>query len=559
MHDTALRIGRLAIETFGPARGGAILEVGSRDVNGSLRSVAPAGCRYIGLDMAAGPGVDLVVEPGAAFPVDDDGFDLVIASSVFEHDPLFWVTFLEMLRKVRRGGYVYLNSPSNGAVHRWPEDHWRFYPDSGKALVRWARMQGFTLDLVESFVADREADIWDDFVAVFRKGPTRRKLPQQLLHQMVPATNIQIGDADGLANARDQTGDMVMVEDLRDRVAQAIGEVSAIETVLAARDGELTQAQTQAQVANDLIAIRESELSAAQALLADLDRKLEQFRHEAIEASHRLGALESELRQRQEETVQAAGEIAGLVQRNGDLQDALVAGRVTSAELEQRFTEANAWVFRLAGERKAAQSELHAAKRSHDAAIRQLAAAHAADMARLRSAATAQRKRIEQDAEAQRLAALDATRLADQKLVERDAQAESVRRALDAARTELTRMGERHTQEERARKAVEQRLANHFGETARLTRIVLDREEAFEREALRGAWLREVHRVLELRPDWWSIMPGRWRRKRELDRLHRHGLFDGGAYLARYPDVAAAGMDPLRHYILHGISEHREI
>src|SRR5450631_2868134 len=35
------------------------------------------------------------------------------------------------------------------------------------------------------------------------------------------------------------------------------------------------------------------------------------------------------------------------------------------------------------------------------------------------------------------------------------------------------------------------------------------------------------------------------------------GLFDDKFYLKTYPDVAAAGIDPLLHYLLHGASEGR--
>jgi hypothetical protein len=40
--------------------------------------------------------------------------------------------------------------------------------------------------------------------------------------------------------------------------------------------------------------------------------------------------------------------------------------------------------------------------------------------------------------------------------------------------------------------------------------------------------------------------------------LREVGLFDDQSYLTRHPDVAAAGMNPLDHYIAHGMSEGRE-
>jgi hypothetical protein len=53
------------------------------------------------------------------------------------------------------------------------------------------------------------------------------------------------------------------------------------------------------------------------------------------------------------------------------------------------------------------------------------------------------------------------------------------------------------------------------------------------------------------------MMPQRWQRYRLAQRLVEAELFDGDAYLARYPDVAAQGADPLRHYILFGMAEGR--
>jgi hypothetical protein len=59
MHDTAKHIGRLFFERYARP-GGMVIELGAFDVNGSLREVCPKELTYIGLDVQAGPGVDLV-------------------------------------------------------------------------------------------------------------------------------------------------------------------------------------------------------------------------------------------------------------------------------------------------------------------------------------------------------------------------------------------------------------------------------------------------------------------------------------------------------------------
>lgn len=102
------------------------------------------------------------------------------------------------------------------------------------------------------------------------------------------------------------------------------------------------------------------------------------------------------------------------------------------------------------------------------------------------------------------------------------------------------------------------RLDKRFAEIAKLTRLYHENEQQLGQQRQQAEWLRQFHAAMQTFPRWWSCMPQGWRRPRELRRLQRMGLFDGSAYLARYPDVAAEAMDPLRHYILHGLKEGRE-
>jgi len=153
-----------------PGEGLRILEIGSMNVNGAMRDHAPPEAEYLGVDLEAGPGVDQVIDSTGSLPSLDEAFDLVVSSSCLEHDELFWVTFGEMCRVVKAGGFIYVSAPANGSVHRHPVDCWRFYPDAGLALARWGRRLGHSIDLVESFLLPPRQDQWIDFVAVFAKG-----------------------------------------------------------------------------------------------------------------------------------------------------------------------------------------------------------------------------------------------------------------------------------------------------------------------------------------------------------------------------------------------------
>jgi SAM-dependent methyltransferase len=114
----------------------SVLEVGSYDVNGSVRDLFAG--PYIGVDMQAGPGVDRVMDAHALdFP--DSAFDVVVCCEMLEHDPAFWLSLAEMGRVLCPGGRLVVTARGNGfPEHRFPEDHWRFMPDSAKVLASLA-------------------------------------------------------------------------------------------------------------------------------------------------------------------------------------------------------------------------------------------------------------------------------------------------------------------------------------------------------------------------------------------------------------------------------------
>ena len=53
--------------------------------------------------------------------------------------------------------------------------------------------------------------------------------------------------------------------------------------------------------------------------------------------------------------------------------------------------------------------------------------------------------------------------------------------------------------------------------------------------------------------EWWQTKPQR----AAQESLRRTGLFDEEAYLQAYPDVAKVNLDPIQHFVLHGLEEGR--
>lgn len=481
MHDTALEIGRAAIEMYSGGNGSRILEIGAMDVNGSLRQFRPDGSKYLGVDLEPGKGVDMIVEPGKPLPFAEGSFDLVLASSVFEHDPAFWVTFLDLIRVLRDGGHLYISAPSNGHVHRYPEDHWRFYPDSGRALERWAASQDLPVRLIESFTAPRKNDMWNDFVAVFRKGNDDGNLCGQFLHAEFNGVNVW-----------------------------TLGAAQPLKSVAPTQDMELLQAE------------RANAKRLDAELAAERDRTAKGVEEAIREAASNAATLESTLRQREEEIEQTRRE-----------RDEARAAAEQAAKLQTKLEHADAWIFQTAGERRKDQALLRRAEARAAKAEAELVSLEGAYRSVLDSLRRAQDKQNELGARLQVLTS---------ELVQERAKPAG---SSDSSPAMLT--------------AAQERLEARFAELATMTRLLKAAEANDRRSAESNEWLVKVSALLAGCPRWWALLPRSWRRNKEHARLKRRSLFDAKAYLELHPDVADEGIDPVLHYMLHGIGEGRTL
>lgn len=104
-------VARANIDLFGSAR---VLEVGSYDVNGSIRGLISAR-EYVGVDLTPGPGVDRLLS-GADVSDPDGSFDVTVSAECFEHDPRWRATFTNMVRLTRPGGLVTFTCAAPGRV-----------------------------------------------------------------------------------------------------------------------------------------------------------------------------------------------------------------------------------------------------------------------------------------------------------------------------------------------------------------------------------------------------------------------------------------------------------
>lgn len=100
-----------------------VLEVGSLDINGSIRTFFDD-CDYTGVDLELAKGVDIAT-PGQFIDFPSQSFDLTISCECFEHNPFWLETFINMLRMTKPNSLVILTiacygRPEHGTTNSTP-------------------------------------------------------------------------------------------------------------------------------------------------------------------------------------------------------------------------------------------------------------------------------------------------------------------------------------------------------------------------------------------------------------------------------------------------------
>lgn len=124
--------------TIKEVTGKRVLEVGSRDVNGSIRRIIkdcfPSS--YVGVDMMAGPCVDEVLKAEdlvARFGA--ESFDTVISVETLEHVEFWQKAVMAMKAVLRPGGILAITTRAPGfPMHAHPSDFWRFTLDDFRKI-----------------------------------------------------------------------------------------------------------------------------------------------------------------------------------------------------------------------------------------------------------------------------------------------------------------------------------------------------------------------------------------------------------------------------------------
>ncbi len=79
-----------------------VLDIGSLDINGCNRDLFE-NCQYTGIDVGKGKNVD-IISVGHLFDGEDNYYDTIISTEVFEHDMFYEKTIINVMRMLKPGG-----------------------------------------------------------------------------------------------------------------------------------------------------------------------------------------------------------------------------------------------------------------------------------------------------------------------------------------------------------------------------------------------------------------------------------------------------------------------
>ena len=113
-------------------KGFEILEVGSRVVTGSRFGQSFKHANYTGFDYYGGANVDVVGDAhNLSSYFGGKKFDLIFSSAVFEHLAMPWKVSTEIIKLLKVGGYVFIETHYSFSSHERP---WHLFQFSENAL-----------------------------------------------------------------------------------------------------------------------------------------------------------------------------------------------------------------------------------------------------------------------------------------------------------------------------------------------------------------------------------------------------------------------------------------
>ena len=145
-----------------PSTHPTVLEIGSHDVNGSVRPLFPTSSHYHGIDLADGPGVDEVADAATWQP--DRSYDVVVSTEVLEHAPAWDAVLDTAWAALAPGGRLVVTCatdprPPHSAVDGWEVRDGEWYANvPGREVRTWLARRGARSWVIE--VARDRGDLY---------------------------------------------------------------------------------------------------------------------------------------------------------------------------------------------------------------------------------------------------------------------------------------------------------------------------------------------------------------------------------------------------------------
>jgi SAM-dependent methyltransferase len=157
MHKDAFRFVAAQSQTI-TIPNSRVVEIGSLDVNGSIRPLFAGCAEYIGIDKLAGPGVDVVCDVREyAGTHAAERFDVCVCCEVLEHDAQPWQVIDAAKQLLKPGGTLILTA---AGPNRKPHGVDGKLPQPGEHYAN------ITLDELERWLSD-----WCNVVMLWAPGP----------------------------------------------------------------------------------------------------------------------------------------------------------------------------------------------------------------------------------------------------------------------------------------------------------------------------------------------------------------------------------------------------
>ncbi len=148
--------------------GVTLLDIGSMDINGNNRYLLADNCLYVGIDIGAGPNVNLVASGHQFLNGANEIFGTIISTEAFEHDANWKETLANAGRLLKRGGLFAFTCATSGRPEHgtsrsegWASPHTNdYYMNLTEADVR--SVPGFieTFSEFEFQVNERSRDLY---------------------------------------------------------------------------------------------------------------------------------------------------------------------------------------------------------------------------------------------------------------------------------------------------------------------------------------------------------------------------------------------------------------